>query len=127
MVEAEKQVNSGSMSIFEPCKFYRDKRMHPIVPLIIFRAMNLSSQASVYVNFWVLLISETEDSNGQKVHADWSEDKKIATAVSTYVALGLGMVFGPWPMGILQDKYGHKASVLYMLTGTLISCTLLII
>ena len=56
-----------------------------------------------------------------------SEDEKVSIAIKTYIAMGLGMVFGTQPMGILQDKYGHKASIIYILTNSVIFITLVII
>ena len=56
-----------------------------------------------------------------------SEDEKIAIAIRTYVALGLGMVFGPQVMGIILDKCGHRSAVTYILANTILSCMLLII
>ena len=56
-----------------------------------------------------------------------TSDEKIRIAVNTFIAFGLGLVFGPWPMGLLQDKLGHKAALLYIFTNTLIFNSLLVI
>ena len=46
-------------------------------------------------------------------------------AILTYTALGVGAVIGPIPMGLIQDKYGHKACIFYILINN-IGFTLLI-
>ena len=99
--------------------------MYNLVPLLVFRGMNLACQASVFIGFWVLLITNTEDQNGSKPNQ--SEDEKIAIAMKTYVTLGFGMAFGPQLMGILLDKYGHRASIIYILSCTILIGILLIL
>ena len=54
---------------------------------------------------------ETKDAKGIKINKEMSEDEKIAIAIRTYVALGLGMVFGPQIMGFCLDKFGHKTAI----------------
>ena len=101
--------------------------MCQLVPLLVFRGMNLACQASVFIGFWVLLITHTEDHNGYKPNQFLSEDEKIAIAIKTYITLGFGMAFGPQLMGILLDKYGHRASILYILSCTILVGILLIL
>lgn len=89
--------------------------------------MSSLGHASVYVNFWIQLMNRTIDENGNKMFEHLTEDEKTSDAVNTYIALAVGMVLGPSPMGIIQDKYGHKTALIYLCTNTVIFCTLLII
>lgn len=82
-------------------KFIFDKRMLPFIPFTVFRSMSFGSQAAVYINFWVMLINSSVDQDGEKTFKDLSSDEKIAQAILTYIAMGVGMVVGPWPLGLL--------------------------
>jgi len=54
------------------------------------------------------------------------EDEKMSEAYLTYVGVGVGCVIGPIPMGFIQDRFGHKATIYYIMALVLIFSTLLI-
>lgn len=78
-----------------------DKKMLPLIPLMAFQALNMVGQASIYISFWVMIIEAAVDTKGNKVHQDMHENQKIAIALKTYPAFGVGQVLGTWPMGYI--------------------------
>lgn len=70
-----------------------------MIPLVAFRGMNMATHGSVLVGFWMSLQSEA--SSGHQVGP--TEDQKMATAIKTYVFLGIGQVLGPMALGVLLD------------------------
>jgi MFS family permease len=55
-----------------------------------------------------------------------SEDVKIGMAILTFLPLGLGSIIGPLIMGLIQDRYGHKASILYIIFNIILAGSILI-
>jgi len=55
-----------------------------------------------------------------------SEDVKIGMAILTFLPLGLGSIIGPLIMGFIQDRFGHKASILYIIFNIIITGALII-
>jgi len=92
-----------------------------------YKGLTLAGFASIYINFFVFLIDQTKNDEGKLMKNSLKAEQKISRAVLTYISLGIGMVVGPFPMGFLQDKIGHKASLLYILALSVIFNSLLII
>ena len=55
-----------------------------------------------------------------------SEDTKIGMAVLTFLPLGLGSAIGPLIMGEIQDRFGNKFSIFFIISNILVTGSLLI-
>ena len=56
-----------------------------------------------------------------------SEDDKNALALYTFTFLGLGTLCGAFLLGMIQDKFGHRASLSMIALTIVLTYTLLII
>jgi len=114
-------------STFAPFRMIFNKRMMQIEPFIFLRALSAVNTSGVYIGFWVYLINQTKDDQGVFLKDTLSKDQITSRAILTYTSLGIGMVLGPIPMGLLQDKYGPKAALSYILAICVVSMLLLIV
>ena len=55
------------------------------------------------------------------------EDDKNALALYTFTFFGFGTVSGAFVLGFIQDKFGHKASLLMILLAIILTYSLLLI
>ena len=51
-------------NVKEVMMLFLDKRIHPLMLLVVFKGMNVATQASVFINFWVFMISQSKDKDG---------------------------------------------------------------
>lgn len=63
----------------------------------------------LFINFWVSTV------NSDPVWSQKTEDEKIERVVYTFVALGIGSICGSSLLGVIQDKYGHKTSITFIM------------
>jgi hypothetical protein len=111
-----KPKNQANVDFITTIKFIGTPKMRLIIPFIIFKGVSLATEAGVLLNFWV----STVNSN-----LEWSqetEDQKIERMIYTFISLGIGSIFGSTLLGIIQDKFGHTASITLMITTLL--CTI---
>lgn len=87
-----------------------------MVPFILTGALNLASLACVYMTFWTSLMKSTTA----------TEDEKNADALFTFVTFGIGAMSVSFVFGPLQDTYGHKATIMFLLAEYLIFYPLII-
>ena len=114
------------MAIF---KLIVTKKMLMILPFIFQGAMNLAAMAAVYINFWTFLMGQHQDWMTETQKAEWDsmedrdsdenkpkiEDWKNANALYTFITFGFGAIFAGFVLGFLQDRFGHKASICFLL------------
>ena len=98
-----------NLDLMTTIRFIFQPKMRLIAPLIVFRGVSLSTQVGLFVNFWVSTI------NTDPVWSQETEDQKIERVVYTFVFLGIGSILGSSILGVIQDKFGHKYSISFIL------------
>ena len=72
-----------------------NKKMLYLAPFIGWRGLSTATQASVLINFWVFIQTNTKAGKLK------SEDEKTEFAMYTYIAFGIGTIPGAAVLGIL--------------------------
>ena len=83
----------------------------------MFRGYFIVCTANVYVPFMVSTMTDTNQ----------SEDKKIETAMFTFITYAFGTIIGPTLFGPFMDKYGYKKSLIFIQILLTICCILFIV
>lgn len=96
------------------------KMLH-MTPFILCRGVCLAAQASVFVNFWVFVVGNSAEGKSM------TEDSKIEQAMYTFISMGFGMIIGAFLLGLVQDKYGHRASLSMLLSEIVFFSTILLV
>ena len=114
----KKRVREQEQDPFAAFKILSETKMMLTVPLMLFAGLVTATKASICVKFWVSLINDSESLLDE--YEDIEEDQKNALAIYTYTFFGIGTCTGAIVLGMVQDKFGHRAS-LSLLAVTIIS------
>lgn len=99
-------------------------RMMMVMPLIIFSGMNVSIFANVFIP---LMVRSMHNSLGTNIHFG-SVTFRNKTALLCQTLLGVGEILGGLIVGRIQDKAGHKVTIvsLCVLLGIGVSMVILL-
>ena len=76
-------------------KFILNKKILKLTPFVLCRGMNAANQASVWVNFWVYILTNTLEG------ANYTKDEKIEKGLYTFMMFGAGCILGASILGVI--------------------------
>ena len=101
-------------------------KMIQLTPFVMLKGYSIAMQASFFIGYFLLLLETSIDSNGKEMK-NYSQEEKQKIALYCYVPMGIGQMIGPLFLGLIQDKCGHIASLVFIQVNLVTEVTLLFV